>query len=94
METVMTAATLGAEGVITLPANVIDRLTLIEGDRIEFVELHAGQFLLIPVNRSVVELKGMFGKPARQASIADMNRAIASGGAGGARKARSRQSNE
>jgi antitoxin PrlF len=48
---------------------------------VEFVELEAGQFLFLAVNRSVTELKGMFGKPRRVVSIDEMNRAIKARGA-------------
>lgn len=51
------------------------------GDRVEFVQIEPGLFLFVAVNRSVTELKGKFGKPAKTASIADMNRAIATRGA-------------
>ena len=47
----------------------------------DFVQIEDGQFLFMAVNRSVTELKGMFGKPEKIASIEDMNRAIAARGA-------------
>ena len=40
-----------------------------------------GRFEFIAITRSVKELKGMFGKPAKAVSIDDMNRAIATRGA-------------
>ena len=51
------------------------------GDRVEFVQIEARQFLFVAANRSVTELKGMFGKPVKAVSIEDMNRAIATRGA-------------
>jgi hypothetical protein len=35
----------------------------------------------VAANRSITELKGMFGKPSKKVSIDDMNKAIAKRGA-------------
>nr|MBF0681345.1 AbrB family transcriptional regulator [Pseudomonas sp.] len=51
------------------------------GDRVEFVEIGPGQFLFMVANRSVTELKGMFGKARKTVSIEQMNEAIAARGA-------------
>lgn len=51
------------------------------GDRVEFVEVEPGRFEFFAATRSVKELKGVFGKPAKSKSIADMNKAIAALGA-------------
>ena len=77
----MTTATITSKGQITIPADVRQALDVDAGDRVEFVQVEPGQFLFVAANRSVTELKGMFGKPAKSVSIEDMNRAIASRGA-------------
>ena len=77
----MTTATITSKGQITIPADVRNALSVGTGDRVEFVQIEPGQFLFVAANRSVTELKGMFGKPAKTASIDDMNRAIAARGA-------------
>jgi AbrB family looped-hinge helix DNA binding protein len=77
----MTTATVTSKGQITIPANVRQSLHVDAGDRVEFVELEPGQFLFMAVNRSVTELKGMFGKASKSVSIEEMNQAIASRGA-------------
>ena len=77
----MTTATITSKGQITIPANVRQALSVGTGDRVEFVQLEPGQFLFLAANRSVTELKGMFGKAARTVSIDEMNRAIAARGA-------------
>lgn len=77
----MSTATVTSKGQITIPANVRQALAVDAGDRVEFVQLEPGQFLVVAANRSVTELKGMFGKPAKAVSIEDMNRAIAARGA-------------
>jgi antitoxin PrlF len=76
----MTGSTLTSNGRITVPANVRAALKVKAGDRVEFVEVHPGRFEIFAANRSVKELKGMFGKPTRSASIEHMNQAIASRG--------------
>jgi hypothetical protein len=51
------------------------------GDRVEFVQVQPGRFELVAATRSVRELKGMFGKPARSLTVEDMNRVVAEEGA-------------
>lgn len=79
----MTSATVGADGVLAIPFDVLAALRVDEGDRIEFVLLEEGQCLLVPLNRSVTELRGLFGKPARAVSLDEMNDAVARRAAGG-----------
>lgn len=77
----MTTATITSKGQITIPANVRHALSVGTGDRVEFVQVEPGQYLFLAANRSVTELKGMFGKADRVVSIEDMNNAIAARGA-------------
>jgi len=77
----MTTAVVTSKGQITIPATVRQALSVSAGDRVEFVQLERGQFLLLAANRSVTELKGMFAKVVRTASIDEMNRVIAARGA-------------
>jgi len=77
----MTTATITSKGQITIPADVRRALAVTTGDRVEFVEFEPGQFLFLAANRSVTELKGLFGKPDRPVSIEEMNRVIAARGA-------------
>jgi len=77
----MTTATITSKGQITIPANVRQSLNVAAGDRVEFVQLEPGQYLFVAANRSVTELKGMFGKATRIVSIDEMNRVIKSRGA-------------
>jgi len=73
----MTTATITSKGQITIPADVRHALDVDAGDRVEFVEIEPRQFLFVASNRSVTELRGLFGKPAKTVSIEDMNAAIA-----------------
>lgn len=76
----MSTATITSKGQITIPADVRRALSVGAGDRVEFAQIEPGRFLFIAVDRSVTELKGMFGKPAKAVSIDDMNQAIAARG--------------
>ena len=76
----MTTATITSKGQITIPASVREALSVGIGDRVEFVQIEPGQFLFVAANRSVTDLKGMFGKATRTVSIEEMNRAIATRG--------------
>lgn len=77
----MSTATITSKGQITIPVDVRNALAVDAGDRVEFVQLEPGQFLFLAANRSVTELKGMFGKPKKAVSIEEMNQAIATRGA-------------
>lgn len=77
----MSTATLTSKGQITIPADVRRQLNVQTGDRIEFVQIEPGRFEIVAATRSVRELKGMFGKPARTVSIEEMNLTIAERGA-------------
>lgn len=77
----MTTATVTSKGQITIPAAVRQALQVGPGDRVEFVEVDPGRFEVVAATRSVKELKGLFGKPAKSVSIDDMNAAIAARGA-------------
>ncbi len=76
----MTTATITSKGQITIPATVRQALNVDAGDRVEFIQLEPGQYLFVAANRSVTELKGMFGKAKRVVSVEEMNQAIASRG--------------
>jgi AbrB family looped-hinge helix DNA binding protein len=76
----MASATITAKGQITIPSQVRNALGLDIGDRIEFVEIEKGQFLIIPATGSIQDLKGMGrGRRKKPASFEEMDRAIAKG---------------
>ncbi len=77
----MTTATVTSKGQITIPVEVRDALRVEAGDRIEFVEVAAGRFELIPATQPVTALKEMFGKARKVVSVEEMNQAIAKRGA-------------
>jgi AbrB family looped-hinge helix DNA binding protein len=74
----LAAATVTSKGQVTIPVRVRAALGVDAGDRIEFVEVEKGQFVIVAATRSVQELKGLFrGKRTRPVSIEEMNAAIA-----------------
>ena len=73
----MPTATLNRKRQITVPAEVRSALKIDAGDRVEFVQIAADRYELVAATRSVQELKGMFGKPAKAVSVENMNRANA-----------------
>ena len=78
----MSTATLTTKGQITIPAAVRASLGLESGSRIEFVEASNGQYLIVAATSPVQALKGLLRKPDIAFTIAQMNQAIASNGAG------------
>ena len=72
----MASATISAYGQISIPPEILRSLGVDAGDRVEFVQLEPGKVLLLAANRSVTELKGMFGEASKIISIDEMNRAI------------------
>jgi antitoxin PrlF len=73
----MPSATLTSKGQITIPAEVRAALGVSFGDRIDFVEVEKGRFVIVPATCSVQALKGIIPKPKKPVSIEEMNGAIA-----------------
>lgn len=78
----MASAKVTSKGQITIPLEIRKALNLKPGDRIEFYRGSDGIISLIAKNRSIKDLKGIFGKFPRTVSIEEMNEAIARGAAG------------
>ena len=75
----MTTAVLSSKGQVTIPAAVRRRLGLDAGDRIEFVELKEGGFVIKPAIDDVRALKGLLRKPKNPVTIEDMDAAVRRG---------------
>ncbi len=71
----MTTAILSSEGQITIPVSVRNDLQVHAGDLVEFIKIAPGRYEVVVANRSIKQLKGMFGKPVKTVSIGDMNAA-------------------
>lgn len=59
----MSTATLTSKRQITIPSDVCQRLGVTVGDRVEFVEVADGEFLLKVATDDVRALKGLLKKP-------------------------------
>jgi len=73
----MADATLTSKGQITIPVQVRNALGIEAGDRIEFVELSEGHFVIMAATKSIRDLEGLFrGRRSKPVSVEEMNAAI------------------
>ncbi len=82
----MAQAKLSSKGQITIPQEVRERMGVSEGDRIEFVRMEDGNFLMVPKIGSIRALKGIIPPPKRAVTIEEMNAAIAAAATAGHKK--------
>ncbi len=69
-------AALSSKGQLTLPVEIRRTLHLHAGDRLDIVLGENNRVELIPLSRSVKDLKGMLPKPLQPISLKEMDRAI------------------
>jgi antitoxin PrlF len=74
----MATSVITTKGQITIPAPVRSALGVGAGDRIEFVEIEKGSYVIVPATSPVSALRGILRAPRNPVSIEDMNAAIAS----------------
>ena len=73
----MPSARLTSKGQITIPIDVRNALGISFGDRLDFVEVEKGRFLIVPATCSVRELKGLIPRRTRPVKVEEMNGAAA-----------------
>lgn len=73
------ATTLTSKGQVTIPKPIRDLLQLKPGDRVEFVSNADGEVKLLPMSRSIHELKGLLKAPDKPLSLKEMDEAVAKG---------------
>jgi AbrB family looped-hinge helix DNA binding protein len=73
----MPSATVTSKGQITIPQQVRVALGVSFGDRIDFVEMEKGQFMIVPATHSIKELKGFIQKRGKPVPIEEMDGAAA-----------------
>jgi len=78
----MATATITSKGQVTIPLAVREKLGVRQGDRVEFVELSAGQFAIVPSVQDIRSLKGIVRKPKKALSIEQMRKIVAKRGSG------------
>jgi antitoxin PrlF len=62
-------------GQITIPAAIRSKLHLHSGNKLEFI-LKDDQIIILPINKSIRNLKGILPKPDISLSCEDMNEVI------------------
>jgi len=72
----MPTATMTSKGQITIPAQVRMSLGLDAGDKIDFVEIEKGQFILKPKTASIRDLEGCVPKLNYVPTIEEMKQAV------------------
>jgi AbrB family looped-hinge helix DNA binding protein len=77
----MPTATMTSKGQITIPIELRKTMGLGSGDKIDFYEVEAGQFRMVPRTASIRDLKGCIPKLDHIVTIEEMNQAIRDGAA-------------
>jgi AbrB family looped-hinge helix DNA binding protein len=68
-------STITSKGQVTIPIEVREKFNLSTGGKIEFIALD-DYIIVVPVNKSVTELKGILPKPAKSLSCKQMDKII------------------
>lgn len=71
----MKHATLTSKGQVTIPISIREKLDLNTGSKLEFIE-QGDFFIVVPINKSIVKLKGVLPKPTKGLSLQEMQEAI------------------
>lgn len=83
-----TKAKITSKGQLTIPQAVRERMGLAPGDRVDFIFHDDGHVEIKPVRHSIKRLIGILPRPARTATVEDMQRAIEEGACRRAARAR------
>jgi AbrB family looped-hinge helix DNA binding protein len=68
-------STITSKGQVTIPVEVREKLELSPGSKIEFIVVDE-YIVVIPINKSVGELKGILPKPPKALSCKQMDKII------------------
>lgn len=61
-----------SRGQITIPAEIREKLNLSSGNKLEFI-LQDDQIVMLPINKSIKNLKGILPKPDKILTCEEMN---------------------
>ena len=81
----MPSAKITSKGQITIPQEVREAMGVSAGNRIDFVRMDDGKFLMIPVTGSIKALKGIIPLRRKPATLEEMQAAIVAGASKGIR---------
>ena len=79
----MSATVMTSKGRITIPLDILKKLGLHPGARVDFVDLGSNQFGIIAAVAEVTSLKGLVRKPVSHVSLTTMKQSLAKRGAKG-----------
>ena len=80
----MALSTLTSKGQVTIPKQIREHLRITTGHRLDFQLMPSGDVVVKVLKRDLRALKGIVKSPRRRAiSLAEMDRAVAEGSAGG-----------
>ena len=74
----MLQAIMTSRGQITIPVEIREKLGLVSGNKLEFL-LSEDRVIILPINRSVRNLKGILPKPQITLTCEEMNEVIKNG---------------
>jgi AbrB family looped-hinge helix DNA binding protein len=77
----MAFAAVNSEGQITIPAEVLKKLSLKPGDQVKFIEGEHGEYIFRKAG-SIMDLKGCVHWTGKPVTIEEMNETISKGWAG------------
>lgn len=78
----MPTATVTSNGQITIPRQVRIDMGLKVGDRIDFIRMEDGRYMVVAASHSIRSLKGIIACSNQSVSLEDMQAAIVAGARG------------
>jgi antitoxin PrlF len=73
----MAQVTITSKGQVTIPKSIRDKLSLVAGDKVEFVITENNETIMRPITKRVDDVFGRLYKPDRAAlSVEEMNEAV------------------
>ena len=76
----MTSVTLSSKGQMIIPKSIRDQLHLKAGDKIDIYLEGDNRVMVVPIKKSLRDLKGFLPKPDRAVSLKEMDENIAGAG--------------
>jgi AbrB family looped-hinge helix DNA binding protein len=76
----MTSVTLSSKGQMIIPKSIRDQLHLKAGDKIDVYLEGNSHMVVVPIKKSLRDLKGFLPKPDRAVSLKEMDESIAGAG--------------
>ena len=78
----MSSATMTSKGQVTVPRDVRASLGLSAGDRLDFIRMEDGNYIIVPASGSIRSLEGVLAPRGRPVTLEEMEEAIIAGACG------------